>query len=107
MNVLTPEKFLKIKRQETTVNVSEFCEKWIPKIYGVQPGERGYRTACVSELAQIVGTLASFQSIYTNWNIKDDENGYPKYVKQMLDFADKEHTIAETLGLLPRKQIPE
>ena len=33
----------------------DYCEKWIPLLYGVNPREYGYRKACVHELSNRTG----------------------------------------------------
>lgn len=37
----------------TRMSPSEYCEKWIPIIYGIEPDERGYRAKCIIELSSV------------------------------------------------------
>ena len=33
----------------------EYCARWVPIIYGIEPDERGYRSKCVVELNHATG----------------------------------------------------
>ena len=35
------------------LSVEEFCEFWIPKLYAINKGKRGYRKACIQVLSYI------------------------------------------------------
>ena len=47
------QKERKASMRETRMTPSEYCKKWIPILYGCEPGEYGYRKACVMELVYI------------------------------------------------------
>ncbi|ACK73358.1 hypothetical protein PCC7424_5005 [Gloeothece citriformis PCC 7424] len=35
------------------LSVEEFCNFWIPKLYGISKGKRGYKKACIEVLSYI------------------------------------------------------
>ena len=83
------------------LTVSEFCEKWIPFLYNVYPDDVKYRRACIQELARIAGDATTYNNIYSNWVLADDEKGYPRYIRPLLEFADKQYSIMQTLNAQP------
>jgi hypothetical protein len=62
----------------------EYCFKWVPIYQDKNPGERGYRAACVRELAKISGVKES--TIDINWGADFSER--PSYLSKMLALAD-------------------
>jgi hypothetical protein len=38
--------------QSRRMTPSAYCEKWVPVVYGVYPGETGYRNQCILELCK-------------------------------------------------------
>lgn len=51
-----PANLLKERRlvmTNTRMAPSDYCKKWIPSLYGYEPGEYGYRKACIIELAHV------------------------------------------------------
>ena len=54
--MVVPAPLLKERRsgmKETRMTPPEYCEKWIPVLYGFEPGEYGYRKACIQELMYV------------------------------------------------------
>lgn len=49
----------------------EFCRKWIPRIYQLQPKDRGYKQACCKMLSVLTGYT---ESTIRHWLQK---NPYP------------------------------
>jgi hypothetical protein len=58
----------------------DFCNIWIPKLYGIQPNERGFKAACIKELAKITGT--GYATIERNWAA--DFSDRPEWVPRLL-----------------------
>jgi len=81
---------LRLKR----LDIETFCELWIPKLYGLQPDERGYKKACISELAKIVGDISP-SNIQKNWKWGKGEKEYPKWVDRMLELTDARYKTIE------------
>lgn len=68
---------------EDALTPEEYCKKWVPVFYGVQPDERGFRKHAVEELSKITG----FQpTSINNWG-KGFANA-PSWVHRMLKMAD-------------------
>ncbi|WP_449416068.1 hypothetical protein [Phormidium nigroviride] len=74
----------------------DYCAKWIPKYYGKQPGEWGYRAACVREIQRV--TELDDRTI-ENWG--RDFAKCPKYVHVMLRMADIINQMRDLAGLPP------
>ncbi|NER26437.1 MAG: hypothetical protein F6J89_02120 [Symploca sp. SIO1C4] len=68
----------------------EYCRRWIPKLRGIQPDERGYRQACIIELARIT-TLK--ENTINTWG-KDFKDA-PRYVQAICRMADMLNQIRE------------
>ncbi|RUT03877.1 hypothetical protein DSM106972_047910 [Dulcicalothrix desertica PCC 7102] len=64
----------------------EYCRKWVPIYQDKKPGERGYRAACIRELARVSGVKGT--TIDINWG--SDFSERPSYLPKMLALA---HTI--------------
>ena len=78
----------------------EYCEKWIPTLYGKQPGERGYKAACIRELARVSGV--SPENIERNWGLTDLAfDSAPSYLPRMLRMADIINQAVKVLPLPP------
>lgn len=105
MPAISTQAFLKIQQRVKKLTVSEFCSKWIPLLYNVYPDDVRYRRACVQELARIAGEATTFKNIHSNWVLTDDKDGYPKYIRPLLEFADKQYSIMKTLGVLPQYKL--
>ncbi len=74
----------------------EYCCRWVPKFYGISPDERGYRKACIKELAKVT-TLE--EGTINNWGSQFE--GRPNYVLVMLRMADMINQIREVVSLPP------
>ncbi len=73
----------------------EYCRKWVPIYQGKKPGERGYRAACVRELAKISGVKES--TIDINWG--SDFAQRPGYLPRMLTLADVINSVKQIFPL--------
>jgi len=90
------------KIQGQTVGIDEFCQLWIPKLYGVLPGEYGYKKACIVELRRLLNNTVSFRSIEVNWRWDGGQKKYPAYIDPYLVLAHQLYLIKEALGVLPK-----
>ncbi|MEH2393853.1 MAG: hypothetical protein V7K21_20040 [Nostoc sp.] len=102
MPTLTPEAYRKIQQREGRLEPQEFCEKWIPKLYGVYPGEYLYRKACILEFLRLLPQVVEFQTIEKNWKWGTSRDSYPKYLASVLLLADQMYKVREALGVLPK-----
>lgn len=75
-----------------TVTPKEYCEKWVPRKTSYEPQKRGYISACVRELASVLGYA---EITIRKWG-KDFEN-HPDIVKVTLAKQDKLNAISEIL----------
>ena len=85
-------------KQSKTVTPKEYCEKWVPYKTGMQPSKRGYISACVRELAEVLGYA---EITIRKWG--KDFVDHPDNVKLSLSNADKLNAIDEILK--PRRKI--
>jgi hypothetical protein len=76
---------------------NDYCRKWVPVFYGKQPGERGYKAACIKELARVTGVAP--ENIERNWG-KELENT-PSYLPRMLRMADIINQAVKAISLPP------
>ena len=75
----------------------EYCKRWVPIYQGKQPGERGYRAACIRELAKVSGIKAS--TIDINWGANFENR--PHYLPRMLKLAHIINQIKQIFPLPP------
>ena len=75
---------------ERVVKVSEYLEKWIPVLYAVEPGQRGFRSRCIEELSTITGTPGP--TIDRNWGSAPDFERAPSYLELFLTLQDAVNT---------------
>jgi hypothetical protein len=74
------QKERKTSMRETRMTPSEYCKKWIPHLYGHEPGEYGYRKACIIELA----CITDFEtSSIQNWG--QDLNNLSKRSRSLVE----------------------
>lgn len=82
------------------VKPSDYCDKWVTKISGLQPDERGYKSACVRELMRVTGlaesTIREWGVDYIKFNEKPS-----KAVLAALKWADQINSVKEGLGFRP------
>ena len=85
----------------------EFCELWIPKIYGVYPGEELYVKACIKEFITLIRPIGFTERlIRANWVwMGERKHKYPEYLGVILGLAHKQYSALECLGSLPRRTI--
>lgn len=78
-------KWLQIEdRRRREVEPLAFCEIWVPRLYGKRPGEIGYKSKCVSLLANATGrTEGSIRSVWGK-----DFDGMPDDMKIVLNMVD-------------------
>lgn len=92
-------------KESKGLNPDTFCQTWIPKIYGIQPGKDLYRDACFDEfkkyLPDEVVTRSTMEKTW-NWDSKVVPHRYPKYLPAILLLAHQRYVIMETLGVLPQ-----
>ena len=74
------------------VTPKEYCDKWVTKKTGLQSDEWGYASACVRELAHVLGCS---EIAVRKWG--KDFVKYPEYVTTNLSNVDKLNAIAEIL----------
>ena len=84
--------------QSKSVTPKEYCEKWVPYKTGRQPNDRGYISACVRELAEV---LDYAEISIRKWG--KDFTGHPENVRLSLANVDKLNAIDEILK--PRRKI--
>lgn len=101
MAFLSTEKYLSLKCSVKPLEIEEFCHRWIPKLYKIQPDEYGYRKACVTELSRLMKDSITFRGIEKNWKWQNGQTDYPPYVKAVLDLADEKYRVMEQLDALP------
>lgn len=93
-------------RLTNSVNIEQFCEKWIPKLYDIHPDERGFKKVCVVELVKIMGGTVSSDNISKHWVWKDGQSNYPAIVDELLTHVDARYsTIEANCGLIWLKTI--
>lgn len=78
--------------QSKAVTPKEYCEKWVPYKTGYQPNTRGYISACVRELADVLGYA---EISIRKWG--EDFAGHPKTVEKTLEKQDKLNAIGDIL----------
>ena len=105
MPVLTPDSYRKIQSREGKLEPQEFCEKWIPKMYGVYPGEYLYRKACIQEFAKLLPEAVDHKTIERNWRWGTQNDYYPRYLPAVLLLADQMYKVREALDVLPRHTV--
>jgi hypothetical protein len=92
--VLTREMVVRKKYlDQTPMKPSEYCNAWVTKITGIQPDERGYKKACVTELMRVTGCAES-----TVWGWGDSFDECPAYVKFILAPTHANNLIKEVFG---------
>jgi hypothetical protein len=75
----------------------DFCNIWIEKLYGIKPDERGFKAACIKELAKITGTR--YATIERNWGA--DFSDRPSWVPRLLRREHMLNRIREVVNLSP------
>ncbi len=99
--VLTREMLLRGQHINTSImKASQFCEKWIPILYGLYPTDRGYKAACIRELAQL--TKLTERTI-KSWG--DNLDNHPETVDQTLYWANIGYGVKHVLGFKPNQKI--
>jgi hypothetical protein len=95
INPLRSRRESAIKEQITrakAVTPKEYCDRWVTKKSGLQPDEWGYASACVRELAKVLGCS---ETTVRGWG--RDFGKFPEYVRASLSNVDKLNAIAEIL----------
>lgn len=86
-------RFERLKRKP--LEPLDFCNRWIPKLYNVQPDERGYKAACIRELEKITGT--QYTTIERNWGA--DFSNRPEWVPRILKREHLLNLIQQAMNL--------
>ena len=84
------------------MNPLTYCQKWVPILYNIQPGTRGWKTACIKELARV--TKAAVSTV-KNWGTEFE--GHPDYVRVILDQADIINQMQQILKNVPDISIDD
>ena len=74
----------------------DYCVRWIPELYGIQPSEWGYKAACIRELSKVTGAV---EGTIKGWGA--DFNKHPGYVAIMLDYVNALREISTSAKILP------
>lgn len=101
MTVLTKESYLRLKCSPKTLEIEDFCNRWIPKLYKIEQNEYGFRKACVTELSRLMKDSITLLGIEKNWKWQNGQTDYPPYVRAVLDLADEKYRVMEQLNVLP------
>ncbi len=56
-----------------SLDPESFCQKWIPRLTGIQPHQRGYRTLSCQLLSFVLGKS---QGTVQNWFLPAKSSGY-------------------------------
>ncbi len=75
------------------VTPKEYCDKWVSKKTGIYPDQRGYNSACVRELSNVLGLS---KIAIRKWG--KDFNNHPDYIRVNLGNVDKLNDIAVILA---------
>ena len=99
--VLTRDMVLRDRCIDTfPMTAPEFCQKWIPILYNLQPTDRGYKAACIRELAQITSLT---ERAIKGWG--DDLGSHPDSVKRTLYWANMGYAFKYAIGIRPNQDI--
>jgi hypothetical protein len=79
---------------------SDYCAKWVPAFHGKNPGERGYRAACLRELARVSGFQ---ESTINNWGTHFEKR--PDHFLYLLRWVDIVNQVRQAVLLPP--DIPQ
>lgn len=91
----------------------KFFDKWIPKIYGVQSGEKKFRLACLDLVLEkgIIGIKwqgTAISTAYHTWAWEDNQNPkYPSDLESLLGAFDFILNIYQVTQNLPRYSIDD
>lgn len=77
----------------------EYCEKWVPRKYGITPGQWGYKAKCLEELEQVTGLA---QNTLKNWK---DLTTEAVYVQKLLFYADFYNELSVFLRKYSEKEV--
>lgn len=93
-------------RQLAQIRINAWCKKWIPRLYGIHPGEPQWRMACLSEFILLLEPygIANWHSMRTNWNWEETTE-FPLYLVGVLKPYDLIYTLLATVGSLPKRNI--
>lgn len=56
-----------------SLDPESFCQKWIPRLTGIQPNQRGYRTCSCQLLSYVLGKS---RGTVENWFLQPSSKGY-------------------------------
>ncbi|MGK7887589.1 MAG: hypothetical protein AB4057_23545 [Crocosphaera sp.] len=78
----------------------EFCRKWVPKIYGIQPGtkgKRGYRKASLELLSYVCDAPKSTCAGWIDYDSEDPQRRPNRYLSKYLRMVDLKLTELELI----------
>lgn len=90
------------KAKDRPLEPLDFCREWIPKLYGIQPDERGFKAESIRELSRI--TDIGEASISANWGA--DFSDRPKWVPKVLQREHMLNLVREAV-ILPPETLDE
>jgi len=85
-----------IEALRTKLEPSEYCRKWVPKLHGKYPEDRGYYLACVKELSEVSGIT---DGAIRNWGT--DFKKCPEYFRNLLSWVDVVRQVQSSVDLPP------
>ena len=88
------------------VHPKDFCLEWIPKLYGIQPGETYFTKACIREfIRQCEGMNLNEANIRSNWSWMGERDKFPDYLPVIRGHVHKQYRALEALEALPRYNL--
>jgi len=72
----------------------DYLNHWVPKIYGIQPDERGYRKICIYEINRVTGIS---KNTVNTWGAKFEN--CPDHVRYTLKWVALLNQIREMVEL--------
>lgn len=93
--------------EQVEISTDDFFKTWIPKLYGVFPGESLYKAACIKEIIDLCHNKVSKTTITQRWCWEPNSHRYyvPDYFQAIIILAHRIYLAATALNSLPRKNI--
>lgn len=73
----------------------EYCQKWVPVLRGINPGQSGWKTVCIHELKWVTGLN---ESTIKGWGAQFQR--YPDYVGRWLALRDTVNQTYKNLEVI-------
>lgn len=74
----------------------DYCIKWVPRLYGIHPEDRGFKARSITELARVTGLK---EGSIKGWGA--DYEKHPAIVATLLSYVDFILEIEQTLEHSP------